>query len=99
MHACRHTQIQTHTNTDIDTHTHTHTHTANTHAHTHTYMLGSYEHKCTNKYIYTHVPTSTYGDHGIHAHSCSTIHPEASASYYLSMAINCEITKLRILSP
>ena len=34
--------------------THRHRHTANTHAHTQTYMLGSYEHKCTNKYIYTH---------------------------------------------
>ena len=44
MHACRHTQ--THTNTD--------THTLQTHMHTHTYMLGSYEHKCTNKYIYRH---------------------------------------------
>ena len=45
-HAC----MQAHTDTDK----HRHTHTANTHAHTHTYMLGSYEHKCTNKYIYTH---------------------------------------------
>ena len=45
-----------HTCMHAGTHRHRHTHTASTHAHTHThtYMLGSYEHKCTNKYIYTH---------------------------------------------
>ena len=36
------------------TQTQTQTHTLQTHMHTHTCMLGSYEHKCTNKYIYTH---------------------------------------------